>query len=95
MPTGTAGCLLRKSRIRSKLSSTFAPALSARSAAAWITGPSATGSLNGMPTSTMSAPASTNVSSSVALVSLSGSPSIRKAPNAPSPRCLSRANISS
>ena len=40
------------------------PAASARCAAAWITGPSATGSEKGMPTSIMSAPPSTTASSS-------------------------------
>jgi hypothetical protein len=33
------------------------PALSARNPAAWIAGPSAIGSVNGMPSSTISAPA--------------------------------------
>ena len=36
------------------------PAVSARSAAAWITGPSAIGSEKGMPSSSMSAPPSTS-----------------------------------
>src|SRR3990170_128073 len=46
-----------------KQSSTRVPAFSARSAAAWMTGPSAIGSENGMPTSIMSAPPSTSASS--------------------------------
>ena len=45
------------------------PRASARTAAAWITGPSATGSEKGMPTSIMSAPPSTSASRMSALVS--------------------------
>ncbi len=53
------------------------PALSARNPAAWIEGPSAIGSENGMPTSMRSAPAAGNPASKRAKVSASGSPQVR------------------
>ena len=53
------------------------PALSARSPAAWIDGPSAIGSENGMPISIRSAPAPGKPASSAAKVAASGSPQVR------------------
>src|SRR3954447_5374755 len=54
-----------------------APAASARVAAAWITGPSASGSEKGTPSSSMSAPASAHASPTASDVSRSGKPPIR------------------
>ena len=90
MPTGTSGWRARKAREQGEaVGRPVRPRASARPAAAWITGPSATGSEKGMPTSSMSAPPSTSASRIAALVSRSGSPSMTKAPNAPSPRAAS------
>jgi len=47
----------RKSRTSDSVRVMRCPALSARRPAAWIAGPSAMGSVNGMPSSMMSAPA--------------------------------------
>src|SRR5215813_7734503 len=54
-----------------------APAASARVAAAWITGPSASGSENGTPSSRRSAPASMQASPTAREASTSGKPPIR------------------
>ena len=60
----------------SRTDSRVAPAASARVAAAWIIGPSASGSENGTPSSTRSAPASTYAAATAAEVSSSGKPPI-------------------
>ena len=54
------------------------PALSARSPAAWIAGPSAIGSVNGMPSSITSAPAFGSALRIASAVLASGSPAVRK-----------------
>src|SRR3954471_20821825 len=69
-----------RSAIRAPASSTagtVAPPASARVAAAWITGPSASGSLNGTPSSTRSAPASAYATPTATEASTSGKPPIR------------------
>src|SRR5262245_10576826 len=67
------------------------PALSARRPAAWIAGPSAIGSVNGMPSSITSAPAAGNAFVIASDVSYSGSPAIRKVTSAARPSSLSAA----
>src|SRR5436190_7484636 len=72
--TGTA------SPIRLQIASTpssVAPPASARVAAAWITGPSASGSENGTPSSIRSAPASTYASATAIAARASGKPPMR------------------
>src|SRR5918994_2683971 len=54
-----------------------APAASARVPAAWITGPSASGSENGTPSSSRSAPASAHAAPIATVASRSGKPPIR------------------
>src|SRR5690348_9477660 len=69
-----------RSAIRAPASSTagtVTPPASARVAAAWITGPSASGSLNGTPSSIRSAPASAYAMPTATEVSASGNPPIR------------------
>src|SRR4051812_16076076 len=56
---------------------TVAPAASARVPAAWMTGPSASGSENGTPSSSRSAPASAHASPIATDASTSGKPPIR------------------
>src|SRR5882724_5987301 len=57
------------------------PFCKARSLALWITGPSATGSLNGTPSSITSAPASIAARITARLVARSGSPQVTYATN--------------
>src|SRR3954469_25693639 len=69
-----------RSAIRAPASSTagtVAPPASARVAAAWITRASASGSLNGTPSSTRSAPASAYATPTATEASTSGKPPIR------------------
>ena len=54
---GVSWSVLRNSATMASVSRIFWPAFSARSDAAWIAGPSAIGSENGMPSSMRSAPA--------------------------------------
>ena len=54
----TTGTRSESERASSMTEGTVAPAASARVPAAWITGPSASGSENGTPSSTRSAPPS-------------------------------------
>src|SRR4051794_1003689 len=61
----------------SRIRCTVAPAASARVPAAWMTGPSASGSENGTPSSTRSAPASAQASPMATDRSRSGKPPIR------------------
>src|SRR3954464_8405148 len=61
----------------SSTAGTVAPAASARVPAAWITGPSASGSENGTPSSTRSAPWSAQARPIATEVSTSGKPPIR------------------
>ena len=76
------GVDFRNSRANSKILSVVTPPLSARSLAAWITGPSAVGSEKGMPSSIRSAPPFTAARTQAAVVARSGSPQVMKATNA-------------
>src|SRR5262249_997218 len=67
------------------------PALSARRPAAWITVPSAIGSVNGIPSSITSAPALGSTLVSATDVSKSGSPAMVNVTSAARPSCLSAA----
>ena len=58
------------------------PADSALTFASWITGPSAVGSENGIPSSIRSAPASAIAHTSFSVVSRSGSPQVKNGINA-------------
>ena len=69
----------------------FCPAASARSPAAWIAGPSAIGSVNGMPSSIRSAPACGNALTMASEVSWSGSPAMTKVISAARPSSWSAA----
>src|SRR5262245_32908059 len=69
----------------------FCPALSARCDDAWIAGPSAIGSVNGMPSSITSAPAFGSALMSASDVSTSGSPAVMNVTNAARPCAFSSA----
>ena len=69
----------------------FAPPASARVAAAWMTGPSASGSENGTPSSTRSAPASAQARPIATEASRSGKPPIRYGISAARPADASNA----
>src|SRR5919199_4168803 len=73
----TTGRRSDSARATSSTDATVAPAASARVPAAWITGPSASGSENGTPNSTRSAPASAYASPIARDVATSGKPPIR------------------
>ena len=80
----------------SSTASTRTPASSARLIEAWITGPSAMGSLKGIPISQTDAPAPWADSSSAAVVARSGSPAVRNGIRARPPlarRSLKRVSI--
>ena len=67
------------------------PALSARTPAAWIAGPSAIGSVNGMPSSITSAPAFGSALAMASEVAVSGSPAMVKVTSAARPSAFSAA----
>ena len=72
-------------RYAATIASTLAsvvPAARLRIFPAWIAGPSAIGSVNGMPSSTMSAPPATTAVKTCALRSRSGSPAVTKVTSA-------------
>ncbi len=66
----------------SKMSSVVVPEDSARTSAFCMTGPSAMGSENGIPSSIRSAPAAAMARTSFSVVSMSGSPQVTKGMNA-------------
>ena len=76
-----SGCLDLKSAAICNVLGKFIPASIARRLEAWIAGPSAIGSENGMPSSMKSAPFSTSLSKISADVSRSGSPADTNKPN--------------
>src|ERR1051326_207974 len=76
----------RNSATASSAPRSVAPAASARSEERGRTGPSAIGSLKGMPSSIMSAPARSRASSSGTVSAGSGSPNVRNGTNPASPR---------
>src|SRR3954471_17577448 len=73
----TTGSRSDRAEAISSTAMTVAPAASARVPAAWITGPSASGSENGTPSSTRSAPPSAYASPIARDVARSGNPPIR------------------
>ena len=74
-----------------KTSPGFTPLASARSLARWITGPSAMGSENGIPSSIASAPAATSLCIIATVIDGSGSPAVMNGINAArSPRSFSK-----
>src|ERR1700752_2653729 len=72
-----------------------APAASARSVARWITGPSASGSENGTPTSRTSAPEPASVRKMSAVAAMLGSPAVTYVTRPVRLSALSRANTCS
>src|SRR5262245_40813225 len=75
----------RKARTIASVCFMSCPALSARCDEAWIAGPSAIGSVNGMPSSITSAPAAGSALRIASDVSASGSPAVRNVTNAARP----------
>ena len=84
---------LRTSLIMSKILSVVVPAARARWSASWMTGPSAMGSLKGIPSSTNVAPASSMARISFFVVSRSGSPAVMKGANIFLCFCSTAANL--
>src|SRR5438876_6660063 len=82
---GVASSALRKARTIASVFFSVCPALSARSEEAWMAGPSAIGSVNGMPSSITSAPAAGSALRIASEVSGSGSPAVRKVTSAARP----------
>src|SRR6201985_1670040 len=72
----------------------LAPAFRARTEEASTAGPSAIGSVKGMPNSITSAPAAGSLSSMAKLVSMSGSPAVMKGTKAARPSFFKRAKAS-
>src|SRR6516225_1828319 len=87
--SGVASSARRKARTMSSVFLSVCPALSARCDEIWIAGPSAIGSVNGMPSSTTSAPAAGMARRSASEVSGSGSPAVRNVTSAARPCDLS------
>src|SRR5580704_16717918 len=83
---------MRNRRTRSITPARVVPLRSARSLARWITGPSATGSLNGTPSSITSAPASAAASTIFSVAASDGSPAVMYATRPISPASESARN---
>src|ERR1700758_5060269 len=90
--TGVASFSWRKSRTMASTRASFTPAFRARLPAAWMIGPSAIGSVNGMPISIRSAPAAGMPRNNAIEVAPSGSHASRNGINAPRPSLFSAAN---
>src|SRR5215467_8559833 len=88
---GVASSALRKARTIASVFFSVCPALSARCEDAWTAGPSAIGSVNGMPSSIRSAPAFGSALMSASDVSPSGSPAVTKVTSAARPCAFSSA----
>src|SRR6266403_2455128 len=89
MGTSFAGVFAsRICRTRSITRASVAPFFRARSDARWIVGPSASGSLNGTPSSITSAPASARARTNLCVASSDGSPAVMYAtmPSSPAVR---------
>ena len=86
---GVASSSRRKSRTMVNTCRTFTPAANARLPEAWTIGPSAIGSVKGMPISIRSAPAPGIPRSSAAEVAASGSQASTNGMKAPRPSCFS------
>src|SRR5258705_4569070 len=89
--SGVPSCAWRKMRTISSVFVMVCPALSARCDDIWIAGPSAIGSVNGMPSSITSAPAAGSARTSASDVSGSGSPAVRNVTSAARPAVFSSA----
>src|SRR5262249_40538414 len=89
--SGVAASVWRKSRTISTVLCMVCPALSARCEDIWIAGPSAIGSVKGMPSSTMSAPAAGIARRMASEVCASGSPAVRNVTSAARPCAFSSA----
>ena len=74
---GTSGQAARTLRTTSRVWVKPPPPCSERSMARWMTGPSATGSKNGTPISSTSAPAFTEATAAATQAATSGSPAVR------------------
>src|SRR5882757_4740412 len=81
----------RNARTISSVAFKVWPALSARCDDIWMAGPSAMGSVNGMPSSTTSAPALGNAVRIASEVAGSGSPAVRNVTSAARPSTFSAA----
>src|SRR6202040_1343234 len=93
---GVAPSTARKARTMASVFASVWPALSARCEESWIAGPSAIGSVNGMPSSITSAPAAGSAHRIASEVSGSGSPAVRNVTSAARParaRSAKRASI--
>src|SRR5712691_3234591 len=88
---GVVVSVLRKLRTMSSVFCKVWPALSARCDDIWIAGPSAMGSVNGIPSSTTSAPAAGSARRIASEVSGSGSPAVRNVTSAARPSVLNAA----
>src|SRR5262245_21003713 len=86
--SGVSSSTWRKARTISSVFVSVCPALSARCDDIWIAGPSAIGSVNGMPSSTTSAPAAGRARRMASEVSRSGSPAVRNVTSAARPCVL-------
>src|SRR6478735_4016293 len=89
--SGVASSLPRKARTSSSVFFKVCPALSARWDDIWIAGPSAIGSVNGMPSSMTSAPAAGRARTRARDVAGSGSPAVRNVTSAARPAVFSSA----
>src|SRR6478609_1853178 len=89
--SGVASSLPRKARTSSSVFFKVCPALRARWDDIWIAGPSAIGSVNGMPNSMTSAPAAGNACTRASDVSGSGSPAVRNVTSAARPAVFNSA----
>src|SRR5262245_55161430 len=89
--SGVSSSAWRKARTIASVFFSVCPALSARCDDAWIAGPSAIGSVNGMPSSITSAPAFGSALMSASEVSPSGSPAVRNVTSAARPCAFSSA----
>src|SRR6476661_8986329 len=83
--SGVASSVIRKARTMSSVFFKVCPALSARWDDICIAGPSAMGSVNGMPSSITSAPAAGSARTRAREVSGSGSPAVRNVTSAARP----------
>src|SRR5258707_2841409 len=88
---GVASSAPRKARTSSSVFFKVCPALSARWDDIWIAGPSAMGSVNGIPSSMTSAPAAGSARTRARDVSGSGSPAVRNVTSAARPAVFSSA----
>src|SRR3954453_16204455 len=89
--SGVVSSLPRKARTSSSVFFKVCPALRARWDDSWIAGPSAIGSVNGIPSSLTSAPAAGTARTRASDVSGSGSPAVRNVTSAARPSVFNSA----